>query len=96
MESDTLPIEEPRRFPYNGIPVPAEASTAPGDSETWYADFFEKAYCAPHKDGKNVIICWPNLPRGHVRDYRELEGWPVVKVRLVYEHLGGDHPRIVR
>jgi hypothetical protein len=92
----TLPVQEPKRYPYHGVPVPIEASTTHEDSEDWYADFFEVASCAPHRDGKNVIIRWPAMPRGHMHDPRELEGWPVVKIRKVYQRLGGDHPRIVR
>lgn len=66
------------------------------DSQDWYATFFEKAQCVPHRDGKHIIMRWPHLARGEVQEYRELAGWPVIKVRNVYERLGGDHPRIVR
>jgi hypothetical protein len=46
-----LPITEPRpvRHFIDGVPVPAEASTASQDSEGWYADFFEKALCLSHE-----------------------------------------------
>jgi hypothetical protein len=91
----TLSIQEPKRSPYHGVPVPAEASIRREDSEDWYAYFFGVASCAPQRDGKNVIICWPAMPRGHMHDPRELEGWPVVKIRKVSQRLGGDHPRIV-
>jgi hypothetical protein len=94
---DTLPTQEPDHRPYYGFPVPTEASMTRDDSQTWYAVFFEQAECVPHRDGKQVIIRWPNLPRGHIHDYgRELTGWPVVKIQNVYQRLGENHPRIVQ
>jgi hypothetical protein len=41
-------------------------------------------------------MCWPQLARGEQHDHRELVGWPVIKVRKVYERMDGDHLRIVR
>jgi hypothetical protein len=95
-KADTLPITEHRKLPYYGLPVPAEASTAPQDSQDFYTDFFEETSCALHKDGINVIICWPKDPPGWPPDSRLLEGWPVIKIRKVYERLNEDHPRVVR
>jgi hypothetical protein len=93
---DALPGTERRQLPYHGLPVPAEASTVPRDSQDFYAEFFEKVSCALHKDGKNVIICWPKEPPGVVPDPRSSEGWPVTKIRKAYERLGEEHPRVVR
>jgi hypothetical protein len=94
---DVLPTQEPEHRPYYGLPVPAEASMTRDDSQTWYAVFFEQAECVPHQDGEHIIIRWPSLPRGHINDDgRELSGWPVLKIRNVYQRLGEDHARIVR
>ncbi|KAF1923448.1 uncharacterized protein M421DRAFT_425820 [Didymella exigua CBS 183.55] len=94
---DALPTQEPEHIQYHGLPVTAEASMTRDDSQTWYAVFFEQAECVPHRDGKHVIVRWPNLPRGHIHDYgRESTGWPVVKMQNVYRRLGEDNARIVR
>lgn len=92
-----LPTQEPENPPCYGLPVPAEASMTRGDSQAWYAAFFEPAECVSHRDGKHIIIRWPNLPRGHIHDYgREFTGWLVVKIQNVYQRLVEDQARIVR
>ena len=35
-----------KHLPYHGFDVPLEASISPEDSTTWYADFFDLAWCA--------------------------------------------------
>jgi hypothetical protein len=96
-EENTFPTQEPKHVPYFGNPVPPEASTTREDSQDRYAHFFETAFCAPHRDGKNVIVCPPDLPGWVDRDYGRVRfGWPTIKIRTAYERLGEDHPRIVR
>lgn len=95
--TEALPTQETEHLPYHGLPVPTDASMTRDNSQTWYTDFFEQAQCVPHRDGKNMIIRWPALPLGHIHDYgRELTGWPVVKIRNVYQRLGENYDRIVR
>ncbi|ORY10243.1 hypothetical protein BCR34DRAFT_353819 [Clohesyomyces aquaticus] len=64
--------------------------------QIWYAEFFEKAYCVPHMNGKGVIICCPD--DRFVQDPREQDGWPVENVKILYERLGESKEcaRIVR
>ncbi|KAH3973099.1 hypothetical protein HBH64_051450 [Parastagonospora nodorum] len=91
-EKVNLHTQERKHIPYYGNKVPLEASIAPEDSETWYAAFFDLAWCAPHRDGKHIIVCveWFDDDNG-----RELNGWPAVKLRNAYERLGEEHKRVV-
>jgi hypothetical protein len=81
-------------YTVHGNPIPKEASTAPSDTQDWYADFWQKAACVPHIDGKNVIVFDPE-ERGDP-DPRVRVGWSVIRLRQAYELLGGEHPRVVR
>lgn len=84
---------EGRHCPNYGNPVPKEASRAEEDSETYYADFYEKACCVPHRDGRQVIMYWIH---DEWENPRETPAWAVKRLRKMYERLGTDHPRIVR
>ncbi|CAN9203253.1 unnamed protein product [Alternaria alternata] len=77
-----------------GVPTPSEASTALDDTETWYCDFWEKAYAVPHKDGNNIIIYEPK--ETDIPDPRARPEWVSKRLRKAYELLGEGHPRIVR
>jgi hypothetical protein len=98
--SEKPATSQPRHFPYYNNPVPAEASTAPEDSQTWYTDFYEKAYVAPHRDGQNLIICRPLWRADGFPLFEGGDGvgdaWPVHHIEKVYKKLGGDHARVVR
>lgn len=66
----------------------------------FYTDFYEKASCWLHKDGKSVIVLidpeggWSGKEED---DFREKRNWAAIKLGMVYEHLNGDKsPRIVR
>lgn len=95
-KADELHVPECRTESDYGNLLHPEASTAPQDQQGWYADFFEKACCAPHRDGESIIICTPERLTGEVPNPREERGWAVTKIRKVYSCLNGDHPRIVR
>lgn len=77
------------------IPVPAEASTAPEDSNTWYDDFFEQAVCVPHSDGESIIIFDP-VPDDEYPDPRVRPDWAIKRLRKAYQLLDEGHPRIAR
>ena len=77
-----------------GVLTPREASTAPDDIETWYCDFWEKAYAVPHKDGNNIVIYEPK--ETGIPDPRARTEWASKRLRKAYELLGEGHPRIVR
>jgi hypothetical protein len=98
LEHVNLLFPEGRHFPYHGGPVPDEVSLAPEDSKTWYDSWYDKAFCAPHKDGQNVIIFWPPEDNRFLTgDVRETEGWAITRLRKIYEAFNGnEHPRIVR
>jgi hypothetical protein len=78
-----------------GIPTPIEASTAPDDTETWYCEFWEKAYAVLHKNEDSIIIYEPK-DRSDIPDPRARPEWASKRLRKAYELLGEDHPRIVR
>ena len=91
----SLPVAEQRPSPARSIwvPLPPEAST---HAHNWYADFFEKAYCIPHRDGQNMIILEP-MDDDEYRDPRARPLWPIKRLKKAYQLLeGADHPRIVR
>ena len=96
-EKECLPISErrPLRHCVGGVPVPAEASTAPQDSKAWYADFFGTAFCTPHIDGKSIIIFEPGFDNEYPNP-RARAGWPIKRLRKAYQLLDKGHPRIVR
>ena len=78
-----------------GVPTPSEASTAPDDTETWYCEFWEKAYAVLHKNENSIIIYEPKY-RSDIPDPRARPEWASKRLRKAYELLGEDHPRIVR
>lgn len=82
-----------RHYPYHGNPAPEEASRAEEDSKTYYADFYEKACCVPHQDGRQVIVYW--IP-DKFENPRETPAWAVKRLKKLYERLSSDHPRVVR
>ncbi|PGH08044.1 hypothetical protein GX51_01485 [Blastomyces parvus] len=78
-----------------GINAPVELGQDPEHRKHWYANFFETAYVAPHRDGKSVVVFIPE----HERDlYYEDEAQAIVRITEVYERLclnRTGHPRIV-
>ena len=97
VEQPRLPDVEPEFQPYYGLGVPNEASTTRDDSMRWYTEFWEQAYCIPHRDGTSVIICCPD--NGHEPNQREEDpedGWAIKCLRATYQNLPTDHARIAR
>jgi hypothetical protein len=90
-DTNTL-FPDSRHCPYHGNPTPEEASLIEEDSKTYYADFYEKALCVPHKDGRQVIVYW--VPE-RWENPRETPAWAVKRLKKLYERLSSDHPRIV-
>jgi hypothetical protein len=78
-----------------GPRTPDEASTKPEDTDDSWPNFWDKAECLPHKDGKSIII-WESNDTSDYPNPRVRAGWPLIRLRQAYELLGGDHPRIVR
>jgi hypothetical protein len=90
---EILPVHAIRH--YLTVPLPEEASTAPQDRRDWYYDFFEQAYCIPHRDGKSMIIFTP--PDDPVCPNPRIRGnWAAKRLRKAYEVLGDGHVRITR
>ncbi|KAF2111821.1 hypothetical protein BDV96DRAFT_498756 [Lophiotrema nucula] len=93
---------DPEYLPPTDLQSPLLHREAAEDAHSWYEDFFDKAYCVPHADGKNIIICYPSDESygksSFVPNPREEEGWGVDKVRRVYERLseGEGCQRIVK
>jgi hypothetical protein len=80
-----------------GYELPPEALAPPEISlrSYMYAEFYEKAFCVNHRDGKSVIVLMPT--EDDWMTYGEKMGWPTLKLQMVYERLHGeDHPRVVR
>ena len=81
---------------YFGSNVPRELSQESDDCKHWYADFFEQAYVAPHRDGKSVVVFWPDNERYYDGDD---EKTVIMRAAKIYERLfldGGGHPRLVK
>lgn len=88
------PERPSRLLPY--LIYPPEVKILPGE-DFYYTDFCEKAYATHHINGENIIIMWPHDEHQmEMERPNEVEGWAVINLRKVYEHLGEDHPRIVQ
>lgn len=84
-------------LPYESLAIPEEVSRKPEDCKHWYADFFEQAYVAPHRDGKSVVVFWPESKQGFYEESEEKTH--VIRTAEVYERLflnNSGHPRIVK
>ncbi|XPS77573.1 hypothetical protein M3J07_009601 [Ascochyta lentis] len=93
LENKNALFPEGRHYPYHGNTAPEKASRTPDESKTYYASFYEKAECVPHRDGRQIIVYW--IPQ-KVCDPRETDAWAVNRLKRVHEMLSGNHPRIVR
>jgi hypothetical protein len=93
LEHTNILFPEGRHHPYHNNPAPEEASRAEEDSKTYYAYFYDKAFCVLHRDGRQVIVYWIPDER---ENPRETSAWAVKRLRKMYERLNSDHPRIVR
>lgn len=81
----------------NGYQFPPEVLKPPNSRYLCvpYTNFYEKATCVLHKDGRSVIVLMPT--EDDWMDFREKMGWPTLKLQMVYERMNGEeHPRIVR
>jgi hypothetical protein len=79
--------------PYFILPLPPEADA----TKNYYDEFWEKAYCAHHRDGESIIICWPiNDKAWPERDDEPEDGWAIKRLQTNYKLLRSDHSRVVR
>ncbi|KAK2746089.1 hypothetical protein FQN57_003429 [Myotisia sp. PD_48] len=92
------PISPHKYSIHSSTITPDEVSQEPEDCKSWYAEFMEQAYVAPHRDGKSVVLFWPAKWNSHFED-DEKEKAIVTRGAEAYEHLffeNGGHPRIVK
>jgi hypothetical protein len=66
-------------------------------TKNYYDEFWERAYCAHHRDGESIIICWPTDDNAWPeRDDEPEDGWAIKRLQTNYKLLRSNHLRVVR